>query len=449
MKFYFILFILFLLFSSVLVQAIRISPAKFDDVRPFIEGESTSFQLRITNNAEQPFKVVLSAEGFIPDSVKFSEDSFYYFPWDTKTITVNVTYPRYDSLSDFGIQKIYFKATEVSDPRFQSGAFAAVTSIRIPAKIDVPIPGKFLNIKEITIPNVEKGENTNMTLLVENKGVLDVDGAKAEVKIFDTEGNKLDSIIIDGISLKPNEEKEYFSDLSTDDFASGIYLAKGELTYDVSKAPSKKETSFVVNGLDIILVNYTRELVKGKINKVNFELRSIYNKPIKGIRASFKSIGGDLVKLPVIDFEPFQKITSSTYIDVPKNNDTEFETLLNLTIPAPELGGDQVKKLNLKFYLVNETKISIPYLPKQKMATSTKVFLIIMVIIVLAVLLLLLLSLKHDKKKDGSKGKNPNTNKLEVKKTGGKNNGSKNSEEFKKTSSSNNKENNSSFDWTK
>jgi hypothetical protein len=407
MKRFFLFFFFFLfLFSFIpLAESIRASPPSYD-VLPFESGATHKFKMEVYNNGDYPYYVNLSWSG-IASSVEFSDNMFLAPPGVWIPITIKVKLKTYDEISTFGVQRVNFKITEQADPRYNSGMFAVTTSVVTSAKFDVPIPGEYALIEEITIPNPEKGENTKIDLKLKNKGVLDLFDTTTKLSIVDQEGVLLDTLYFNNVDISAGETVEVSQALQTASYDSGLYRALGELTYSSEKIPSTKNKTFFVGGVDVLLIDYTKDLTKGKINKVKFELQSIFSQELKNVRASFKDYNDYEISLPVIDFTPYQASSVETFIDIPQTNDTMFKTELVLLIPVPGKGVE-TKKIPLEFNIIEPAPLVKEH--TSFFSSKTNVYLVIIIFILMLIILLFIWSMNQDKKTHEEK-KSKKTNK--------------------------------------
>jgi len=390
---FFLFFLILIIICSALVSAARVSPPKFDSV-PYAEGESVDFDMTIWNNGETPYVYHMSADSFISEYVTFNKNSIPLLPGEQASVTATLTFPLYETISDFGIQKLYFKSEESVDPRYSSGTFSAVTAVRIYVPIEVPIPGEYAEIKEITIPNPEKGENTYIELVLSNKGVLDLFDTSTTISVMDREGNLLDTLYFNNVDISATQSVTVNQTLHTESYDSGMYLVHGDLKYSPEKIPSTKDSTFFIGGVDVLLLDYTKTLTKGKINNIKFNLQSIFSQDLKNIRGSLIDFNDSLVNLPVIDFKPYELTIVDAFMFVPKTNDTTFESVLTLEIPVPDKG-IETKTIPLLFNITDPETIkdNTSFFSKR-----TNLYLVLIIVFLIIMVLLFTFSMKKDKK---------------------------------------------------
>lgn len=391
----FLFFILFLILFSSLVFSIGVSPPTYEI--DYEEGLTQSFNYKILNKDAKDINVKMWVNGAFAEHVTFSEETFSIPARGSHMVTATITLPDYSTLTAFGRQIVRLHATEQA---IRGGMFVVATSVEPWIIVNVPIPGKYAEITNFGVGSTVESYDTSASLTIKNKGTESILNKKATITITSSEGVRMDRLSISGISLEPNEEKVYTQEILSSDYPSAKYDAFAELVYSSEMAPSSKESSFFVGSTDVFLSNYTGTLIRGKINKINLYLQSLWGSTLSGVRGSVVVDGSEQL-LPVIDFGPFEEIIVDAFIDVPDTNATSFDAVLKLSIPV-DTSNIESKEIPLSFILVDEI---VQEAEKEKSVSGLPLLQVfiggLIIVIILVVLNLVLLNKRG--KNDGSK----------------------------------------------
>ncbi len=446
-----ILFIFIIITYSLInisqASAIGASPAKFQEFK-YSGATTEEYILMVHNNAGHPTFAKVMVEGGMVDSTTCSEcDSqgrFHLNSDEWKKLKIKVHFKPYDELTSFGKTSFRFKIVEILDPRFVSGLFGVTTTVIVSAPIEIPIPGLFVSVDSVNVPNIKKGFNTFLNSELTNKGVLEAENVLVKAVISDIKGNNLSTIKYDPISISPGETISLpKKTINSEKFPSGMYHVEVFANYDSSRKPSSKSTKFFIGGTDILLLNYTKVLERGKINRIDFEFQSIYPLPVHSVKAYFSAFNkNEPVLLPVIDFDKsFSSKKSYAYLDVPKNTtENELNTVLKMDYLFD--GSPVTKEIPLSFKIIDPKPIKI----NDGSTTIIKKYVVFMSLLILIIIILFLIILSREKSK-----KRKSSTKKTISEDGNKKEKSKinNPENVKDTTVGANNEKEKNFDWTK
>lgn len=387
MKFFFLSFFLFIfLLSSVF--AVGVSPPSFRV--DYKEGINYEFDVRVINNGIPDGFISTTLFGDMAEHFTVSEPEFQFNPKEKlHMITISGTLPDYNDLTLFGGQRLLFYVDE--GKLDGTGGVSFSTSIKGVIVIDIPVPGKFGIIDSFEVKNTNEGFIAPFSLALKNRGADDLKRASAQIIISDFEGNKLDTLNYNNIDI--DFDKTYIIDdvLPTSTYDSSKYFVKALFTYDPIKAAQSKETSFFVGSTDVSLMDYTANVTSGKINKINFELQSLWGSPLKNIRASLQS-GEISQSLPVLDFNPFEKKVLEAYLDVPVTNATSISVNLLLEIPV-DATNTAHKSFPLTFDVIQEVDPSFEF----PISSSTLMFVGVIIIVLFLIGINIAMFLKRKK----------------------------------------------------
>jgi len=394
-RFYFFLFLIFILSFS-LVVSIGVSPPK--QYVDFISEGSASADYTILNyGGLVGTNIVLSAEGSpLAKYVSFSENNFV-MKTNEHLITATINFPSYENLSVYGKQIIRIEASEVSAGP-SSGSFAVVTAVEPWLIVNIPIPGHFAEIEKFSIPNVKEGEDSSISFSIKNSGTKPLSNTRAEIEVFDLKGGLISSMSFDGINIPVGSSKSFSKPLRSSLMDPGKYLLVLKYYFDDNLKPASLSNYFFVGTTDILLLNYTSNLVEGKINKISLTLQSLWGSDLRSIRASIIDFNNHSQALPVIDLGPFEKRVVETYIDVPLLNGSPFflntsryanlsvDTFMTLKFPT-DASNDVDKRIPLNFLISHPVD---PVVESKSFLDSVNVLLLSFIILLLVLIVLVL-----------------------------------------------------------
>lgn len=383
-------------------SSIGITPPRFD--LDYDEGQTYTFSFSVLNKAGKPTYIVMTADrSELAQYVEFSEEEFYMPPASTHPVTMTLTFPTYETLTEFGEQKIGFHATEVSVNK-ETGGFSALTAVEGWVVIQIPQPGKYGEITDFSISNVLQGLESDLKLEISNRGTEELTNTRATVDIFDFSGNLVSTLDFSNIYVRQDGKATISRDLLTSSYDSGKYIAEAKYYFNEEQAPNTKTTSFFIGSSDVIVTDYTQELVEGQINKIQVELQSLWGSPLYTIRGALTDFDGRQKPLPVIDLDPYQTKTVELYLDVPYLNSSIFQLSdqynstqrdLNFHLEFPvEAANDVEKDIPLTFTINRLTPA--PELERPSIFTTTNTILIIGMVILILIALMLLFSFKKE-----------------------------------------------------
>ncbi len=339
---------IFFLFSLSFVQAIGISPPRVTE--DFVSGESLTVPFQIINRAH-PTYVKMDAFGSpLAEFVTFSQDSFS-MPQGVVSVDVSVDFPEFSELVDsFGRQIIRIRASE--SPDTVDGSFAAVTSVVGWLVIEVPVPGEFAEIVEISDPTVLEGEDVLVDILLRNRGTQPLSNKQLDIQVLDVLNQPVYQTTVSSIAVPLDDSTLIQVALPSSSFDPGKYTFEVLFNYSDEMQPLVSSRSFFVGATDIQLINYTQTLEEGSINRVRFHLQSLWGSPLRSVRPQLLSFSGEQ-SLPVLDFDPFQLQVLEAFIEVPSleslDSDT-FDSMLRLEFPV-DATTDTTKEFPVTFLI--------------------------------------------------------------------------------------------------
>jgi len=267
--FVFVIFIFLINF----VFALGVSPAKVE--ANFVPGFETEITYTVShNNPSTEFELYVA--GDLNDSVKLDKDKLV----GGGSFTASVNLPMI--IEKPGRHRILIGVKEVvSEKDLEVSGAMIRTSVTIQAVIDinVPYPGKYIETS-LSSHNVNSGEPVNFKLGIISKGKEDVN---VTPKIDINFGNKtIETLYFMNREIKSQEKIELEKSLDTSGYNPGTYSALAIVDYGKLAI---SESTFKIGELSINLVNYTKQIEIGGIQRLNLEIESGWNDNIDGVYA--------------------------------------------------------------------------------------------------------------------------------------------------------------------
>lgn len=180
-------------------------------------------------------------------------------------------------------------------------------------RVRVPYPGKYaeLNLKT---SNANAGEKVPYELTVYSRGKESIFiTPKLEIKNID---GLFEIISLEKRTVNSNNNTVYKGFIETKDYKPGDYNLTAIVDYE-GKQEAKTTALFRLGELNVRLVNYTREINAGKINRFNIEIESLWNNEIKEVYGTMTVIGYPDIYLqtPTISLTPWRKTQIVGFID--------------------------------------------------------------------------------------------------------------------------------------
>lgn len=196
----------------------------------------------------------------------------------------------------------------------KEGFVTGVASVKTAIVIRVPYPGIYAEV-EFNAPNLNINETTNFIVSLTNLGKMDINNARAEIEVFDSKKNLVETLFTDEMGIKRKDTAHLKALFDASKHKAGPYKAKAHITYaDKSK---ELERNFKIGALNVKIINYTRNFFEGKIAKFDIEIESAWNSKINNIFAEVKVFNNtkevSSFKTISVSLKPWEKKLISTF----------------------------------------------------------------------------------------------------------------------------------------
>jgi hypothetical protein len=223
----------------------------------------------------------LGTGGEFADNVKFlNSDDNQFYPAEQGCLKYTLKMPA--NIDTPGPHRTVIYATEI--PEEVSGTIVAVVRVEHQIDIVVPYPGKYLVITGFVAQNSDAGATVPITVDLVNRGNETVMGVQGTVTIYDYQMNQIGSLKTSSAkNIEPEQTRQLTASWDSGNYKQGNYHAEVSLVYDTNTTSSK--TDFKLGGLDVSLIDYSKEIIIGGIKLFTAVADSIWSETVTGVRA--------------------------------------------------------------------------------------------------------------------------------------------------------------------
>jgi hypothetical protein len=239
-----------------------------------------------------------------------------------KKVILYIDFPEYLSP---GTHLLTIMAKEV--PLDQTGTIAVVIETGKVIKFWALDPGKFA-LFDFSTENLNVNESINFSISASSYGEQTINDIYGIIEIL-FNGEIVKTIESEHISLESKEKKRFKAEFDAFGFLSGDYVARLKILWGNNETIIEKE--FRIGSLDIVMINFTKEIIKANIAEMFVEIESKWNNDVEGINAEIFIDGLLVGKSLNYDLEKWGKKSIPVYINL-KNIETgehDIDIVLN------------------------------------------------------------------------------------------------------------------------
>ena len=345
MKRIYLLFLLFFIICTSFVHSFGIGMT--EDIReinfePNLEKEITFVALN------RGLEYIPYVEGDLAKYTSLSEPEIIDDQMSTFVLTIK--FP--EMIEERGTHIIYIGVAQKNP---ETGGFGISMNVRRGINIKVPYVGKYITLG-LSTPNANIGETIKIEASASNLGEEDVMKAKADFNILDSDNNSIKTLYTSEKPILSKLSAEFTAYFNTSGHKAGNYRVIATLNWDGNQ--SLAENSFKIGSLNVAVINYTREIKKGVINRFDIITESGWNSPVDNLYAEVKATDGiisESFRTPSYYLDPWARINLTGYLDATRMESKEYDaeiTLYYSGITTVEKG---------KIRLTEEKKSAIPW----------------------------------------------------------------------------------------
>lgn len=334
-------------FINLISASLGITPAEVSvNFKPNLE---TSFSFNVeTDNPQKGLEVY--AKGDLSEYVKFDVDSFT----GSRKIVVALKLP--SNIVKPGTHRILIGVREKIDKEM-AGTIGTSVAVQAPIDVFVPYPGRYLEM-DFKAKNANIGEPVKFNLKLMNLGEENLNITPIIEIYSGTE--KKETLYFDNRELKSQTEINLQKELNTSGYAPGNYRALAIVDYgDVAK----QESEFRIGTLSVDIINYTKQIPIGGINKFEIGVESAWNNKIDNLYAEvlfLNDLGKEFYsfKTAPSDLNPWQKKTIDGFFDTTNFSVGKYNANITLIYYGGEIGKSSGKIVEIDFI---KGKLNLPW----------------------------------------------------------------------------------------
>ena len=310
-----LLSVMVLVSLSPAVHAIGVKGKAVKIYSDFIPGTTEEYEFKLVTTSQFTQDYEFYTKGEFADIISFDppERLSNVYPGDSPRFKIILTYPQQLDRPG-GIYEL--RAGVIETVASSGGTFGAKTAVEVPIFVRVLYPGKYLKAS-LDAPDVNIGQFVNMKLRLENWGKEDLEKVDAVVNVYDPNNRTMATIYSSNGKIPSRESKDAQITVDTTGYSPGEYTVVADIDYDGKKL--EISDIFKVGSLNLELVDYTQEFLKGRINPFDITVKSGWNSPMDDVYAVV-SINGKELQTPTTVINPWSTKVLRTYWD---NNNTE------------------------------------------------------------------------------------------------------------------------------
>jgi len=290
----------FALAPSATAKSIGVTPAFYEiNFEPYLQK---TFQFNFWIEGGAGLKIY--ANGDLADYVALSDN----YLENSGLVNVVLSLPK--EIEVPGMHRIQIGALET--PKGDKEGVGIVGNVLGVIKVFVPYPGKYVET-EFSAKDAKYGEVVEFALKILNKGTEEV-STNSYVEIYDSKDKLVKKIELGVNVIEKIGTRDLKARFDTIGQKVGSYKAIGIVEYAGKKV--KKEQAFRIGELFIDITGYSKEFIRGKINKFDIEIESLWNDDIENVFAEVLVPDYNIKFFtPSASLGGFQKINLTGYLD--------------------------------------------------------------------------------------------------------------------------------------
>lgn len=253
-----------------------------------------------------------------------------------------------------GKQRIRVIVKEINADKELASAIGTSVTLTVAIDVYVPYPGKYIEIEKFTANNANIGEQIRFDLTLTSRG-KEIVNVFPRIEIYSIDNKNTETLSLKNRTLESGESIELVKFLETSNYLSGNYNAS--LIVDYANKFAQKNLSFKLGELNIEILNYTRELFVGGIQKFQIDLESTWNNEIDGAYADVFIFNSTNKK--IIDFKtsstnliPWERKSIEGYFDTTGFQEGSYNANITLNYYGRSVG--QSKSQVVEIELIKE-----------------------------------------------------------------------------------------------
>jgi hypothetical protein len=366
------------------VYALGVSPGR--TTVSFEPGLHKEVTFEVINSWNKDMTLIITAQGELAEYVSIPSSSVFVSASEySKTLSYSVDLPI--SLEP-GLRTADIFVVEVpTDKDSNSSAVLATLAVVTQLYVQVPYPGKFAEA-DMVVYDASRGGDVKFVFPVISRGEFDLTSVKANVDIYNSLNEKIDSFNTQTMSIESAQRKELVYNWKAD-VPIGNYRASASVVYDEGVIPL--EATFSVGDKDLELQEISvNKFSLGEIVKLNMLVENKWSEPISDayISTKIKNSRGDVVSSfdsATYNLAALSKQAFVSYWDTAGVRAGDYQTEISINY------GDKSSTKNLEFQVSenNLVVIGLGYVISEGDSEGGMSGLILVLIVIIVLLVLI------------------------------------------------------------
>ena len=379
------IFVLMFLFMAGSVCGLGVTPGR--TTLDFQSGLERNVEFEVINTGDANLNLVLSVQGELAEYVSVSSSAVSISTAEhSKTFSYTVKLP---ADMEPGLHTADVFVMQVPEGGEASG-FSVLATLAVVTQlyVYVPYPGKFA-VADMVVYNANQGGDVTFVFPIVSRGEFDLTSVKANVDIYNSLSEKIDSFVTSSIAVPSGEKKEIVYNWKAD-APIGNYRAAATVIYDEGTVNLEKTFSIGSKELELEEISVSGFSL-GQIAKLEMLVNNKWSEPISGAYVATKIMNerGDVVsgfESASYDVAALAKQVFVSYWDTAGVREGNYQAEVSIKY------GDSSSTKNLEFQVKQNELIivGLGYVISGEGASSDSSSSLVMILVIVIVVLVLI-----------------------------------------------------------
>lgn len=193
-------------------------------------------------------------------------------------------------------------------------------------------------------------------IMVKSQTYKTINSLYATAEIFSQAGKVVKTLKSKMTSLNSEEQKTIYLEGSSEGLEEGFYTVKIKLFYDDNIA--ELNSNLKIGRLSISLLDYTKEIVAGEINKITIKVKNHFNRDVDDFYAVV-NLPGLEIKTPSIKIPKYESGAVDAYIDASSFSEGDYDSIISLHFSEQKIEKSAVFNVRAKQKIIQGSSSKI------------------------------------------------------------------------------------------
>ena len=344
MKKIMILFVV-MLFSAYFSSALSISTQEQRELT-YYPGLERDFSFRISN-ADKKISTRLEAGELINYAYLEDNDSNLR----ERKIKLKLKFPNIDIPP--GKYVVYAVAKEIAEG--QQSMISALAEVKMGITLNALSHEKVISAAAKD-SEISLAEPIRQEITVKSQTYKSINSVYATAEVISSSGQTVQTLKSKMTTLNSEEQKTILLEGGSEGIEEGFYTVKIKVFYDDNSA--ELSGNLKVGQLSVSLLDYTKEIIIGEINKVNIKVKNHFNKDIEDFYAVI-NLPGLEIKTSSIKIPKYETRTIDAYIDASSFAEGDYDSKIGLYFFGQKIEKNAVFNIRAKQKVIQNNSSAI------------------------------------------------------------------------------------------